>query len=401
MTDYAETVITTVSCPACESRRVKKAGKQNDQQRFRCNDCKKIFRNNGKVEGKSFGDEDIGIAVRHYYSGLSYKQIAEGMEDYHEVPEPGKATLYAWVSENTDKAVRIMQDYPATTGDHWVADEVMVRVAGEWHYHWNVMDSDTRYLLASHLSRSRNAKETTKVMQKALAAAHKPPTKITTDGYSGYPLAIKAVFPGVRHIVSEGIRARINNNLSERLQGTIRDRDVTLRGLDSVESGQHFLDGWQIHYNLIRKHEGLGFKTPGEAAKVEAPIKEWADVVRADVEVPKRKPKTRVRKDAPSKTWVGKKRRQRRRVKSEKQKKKHGVPKEQGWLMPMDKPLPVATTADRPAETRMHRAEAPRAVMPDMRLRTKPRPRPHHLQREMFGKQMRPIPARMRPRPAR
>ena len=88
---------------------------------------------------------------------------------------------------------------------------------------------------------------------------------------------------------------------------------------------------------------------------MEAPIKEWADVVRANVKVPKRKPTERVRKDAPSTDWVDKKRRQGRRVKSEKQQRKHGVLKEQQWLMPMDKPLPVAPTpvdtADRPAES--------------------------------------------------
>ena len=41
---------------------------------------------------------------------------------------------------------------------------------------------------------------------------------------------IRTAFPthGVKHVVSQGIRAVINNNLSERLQGTFRDRDKTL-----------------------------------------------------------------------------------------------------------------------------------------------------------------------------
>ena len=403
MAEFTETVTITVTCPACKGGQVKKVGKQNDQQRFRCRDCKKIFRNNGKVEGKMFGDEDVGIAVRHYYSGLSYKQIAEGMEDYLDVSEPGKATIYEWVVENTDKATQIMKDYLAHTGDHWVADEIMVRVGGEWCYHWNVMDYDTRYLLASHLSKRRTAREAMKVMQKALAAAHKPPSEITTDGYPGYPAAIRAVFPRAKHIISEGIRAPINNNRSERLQGTIRDRDITLRGMDCIETGQRFLDGWQVHYNLFREHEGVGSKTPGEAAKVESPLKEWADVVRADVEVPKHKPVPRVRKDAPAKDWVTKKRRQRRRRKAEKVNKANGVPKEQLWLLPKDKPLPIerpqadTVSVHKPAEMRV---KAPQAVMPDMQLRSKPKPRPHHFQREMFEQQWRPVPARMRPKPA-
>ena len=76
MAEYVETITITVNCPACESGRVGKIGVRNGQQRFRCRDCKKVFRNNGKADGKKFDAEQIGIAVRHYYMGLSYKQIA-------------------------------------------------------------------------------------------------------------------------------------------------------------------------------------------------------------------------------------------------------------------------------------------------------------------------------------
>ena len=51
------------------------------------------------------------------------------------------------------------------------------------------------------------------------------------------------MFPDAEHVQSDGIRAMINNNLSERLQGTYRQRTKTLRGLDNIESGQRYLDG--------------------------------------------------------------------------------------------------------------------------------------------------------------
>ena len=37
--------------------------------------------------------------------------------------------------------------------------------------------------------------------------------------------------------------ADINNDLSERLQGAYYSRIKTLRGLDSMETGQRYLDG--------------------------------------------------------------------------------------------------------------------------------------------------------------
>lgn len=100
--------------------------------------------------------------------------------------------------------------------------------------------------------------------------------------------------PDTTHVLSQGIRAEINNNRSERLQGTFRQRTKTLRGLENMETGQRYLDGWVLQYNLFREHESLGYKTPGEKARVNAPFTEWADVVRVataapPVDLPKRK----------------------------------------------------------------------------------------------------------------
>ncbi len=53
-----------------------------------------------------------------------------------------------------------------------------------------------------------------------------------------------------------------------------------MRGLDSRETGQRYLDGWALTYNLFRGHESIDDRTPGEAAKVKSPYAEWADVVR-------------------------------------------------------------------------------------------------------------------------
>ena len=88
------------------------------------------------------------------------------------------------------------------------------------------------------------------------------------------------MFPDAKHVQSNGIRAEINNNLSERLQGTYRQREKTLRGLDNMESGQRYLDGWTLTYNLFREHEGIDYQTPGEMAKVKVPFEQWEDVVK-------------------------------------------------------------------------------------------------------------------------
>ena len=54
----------------------------------------------------------------------------------------------------------------------------------------------------------------------------------------------------------------------------------------TVETAQQFLDGFAFTYNHIRDHMALKGKTPGEVAGMDVPFREWADVVRADIEVP-------------------------------------------------------------------------------------------------------------------
>ena len=170
-----------------------------------------------------------------------------------------------------------MQDYPADVGTLWVADEMQVKVGGKNLWHRNVMDVRTRCVLASRHTPNRDTRAAVAVMRKAAKAAQHPPKTIKTDRLGSYPTAVEDAFPDDKHVKSDGIRALINN-LSERLQGTYRQRTKTLRGLDNLESGQRYLDGWTLTHNLFRGHEGIDFQTPGEMASVNAPFTQWEDV---------------------------------------------------------------------------------------------------------------------------
>ena len=278
MAEFAD--IRTVNCPYCGNSKVVKNGRRDGYQRYRCKPCGKQFKHTGELHGRHAPSGRIGAAIRMFYSGMSYKQIAENLAERDDIPEPSKQTLYAWVKHYTDAAVEEMQSRPAQTGPEWVADEMQVRVGGENLWHWNVMDAKTRYVLATHLSPNRDTRATVAVMRKAAQAATAPPARIKTDRLGSYPPAIKAVFPETKHVPTDGIRALINNNLSERLQGTYRQRDKTLRGLDNIESGQRYLDGWTLTYNLFREDEGIDYQTPAEMAHVNAPFGEWEDVVK-------------------------------------------------------------------------------------------------------------------------
>jgi hypothetical protein len=69
------------------------------------------------------------------------------------------------------------------------------------------------------------------------------------------------------------------NNKMECLNGEIRQREKTMRGLKREDTP--ILKGYQIFHNYIREHEGLDGKTPAEACgiKVEGKNK-WLTLIR-------------------------------------------------------------------------------------------------------------------------
>ena len=89
----------------------------------------------------------------------------------------------------------------------------MVDVGGKKMWLWNVMDAETRYILASHLTPRRDAQAARVVLRKAALAADKPPETITTDKLRSYMPAVKDVLPEGQHIQSEGMRASVNTTI--------------------------------------------------------------------------------------------------------------------------------------------------------------------------------------------
>lgn len=110
-----------------------------------------------------------------------------------------------------------------------------------------------------------------------------------TDGLASYIKAIDDEFHTLKrdtiHVSNVGIRGKhfdrdyFDNNLVERLQGTIRERNKTQRGLKDEYSA--FIRGHQVYYNFIRPHGSLYGLTPAEVAGVDFNLgnKKWENLL--------------------------------------------------------------------------------------------------------------------------
>jgi len=87
--------------------------------------------------------------------------------------------------------------------------------------------------------------------------------------------------PRTEHVRIPNIRDRSNNNMVERLHGTIRQRNKVMRGLDDEATAQTMMDGMRIYYNFIRPHMALNGKTPAQKAKIDNDLSQnWLALIK-------------------------------------------------------------------------------------------------------------------------
>lgn len=115
------------------------------------------------------------------------------------------------------------------------------------------------------------------------------PMAVVTDGLRAYQDAIPKEFftlknPRTEHVRVPNIRNRSNNNMIERLHGTIRSRNKTVRGLKTKHTAETMMEGYRVYYNFIRPHMALNGKTPAEKSQIaELKTNKWQSLIRKSV----------------------------------------------------------------------------------------------------------------------
>lgn len=166
---------------------------------------------------------------------------------------------------------------------------------------WNLMDHETRYLLACRVSKARNAEDAQRPMQDAKSrTGGARPKAFITDSLASYVIAAKREFyendglpqnPHLRLPPLKNVPDRVhpNNNILERANGTVRERVKVMRGFDSAETAQGLLEGYRTYYNLLRPHMGLEGGFPALRAGIPVPTEgnRWMALIGAATGFPR------------------------------------------------------------------------------------------------------------------
>ena len=263
------------SCLFCKSKEIKKYGirhnKNYDIQRYVCQACHKTFSINIGFEKMKHDPKGITTAMQLYFSGESLRNVSKslkllGMDVTHQ-------TVYNWIKKYTGLMEKYLENIVPQVGDAWRADEVFIKVNGNLKYVFALMDDETRYLIAHEVADRKEGHDASTLFKKGKQVAQTKPKVLITDGLKSYGEAYRKEFWEMNrqkrtlHIEHIRLSGDMNNNKMERLNGEIRDREKTMRGLKKIDTP--ILKGYEIYHNYIRSHSALEGKTPSEACGVE------------------------------------------------------------------------------------------------------------------------------------
>jgi len=263
-----EPIENLTECIHCGSSNLKRDGLRKNKtgiiQKFYCRDCHHYFTFNIGFERMKHNPQAITSAMQLYFSGESLRNTQKslrllGVEVSHK-------TVFMWIK----KYVKLMKDYVENivpnVSDTWRADELYVKVKGDMKYLFALMDDETRFWIAQEVAETKDRHDVRALFSKAKFLMGKQPKNLVTDGLMTYSAGCMEVFSQAQHTRHIRFQGDMNNNKMERMNGEIRDREKTMRGLKTTNTPM--LSGYQLYHNYIRPHEGLEGKTPSEACGI-------------------------------------------------------------------------------------------------------------------------------------
>ena len=289
-----------ITCRICGSTNVSKDGFYKDTQYYLCKFCGSKFAGGKDCYPNMKYPKDLIIkTLTYYYNGMSYQNINRTFNNLNQINLP-KMTLWRWVTAFSKIANNYVLTLQPELSDVWVADETVIDIWGKHYWFWDIIDSETRFLIASHLSKTRMETDAEKLFTMAKLRSKTRPKVIITDKLGQYNKAFNHVFYSnlkenrVVHLKSEGFESEINTNLIERFHSTVKQRTKVMRDLKEKSSARIVMDGYMTHYNFFKEHDYLDGITPAEAGGINEGITNWGDLIDLALNILKQAPKVRM-----------------------------------------------------------------------------------------------------------
>ena len=263
-----------IVCKFCHSNNIVKNGTRKNVQYWLCKKCHRSFVNNYALPKMQYPTQTIAQAVNEYFNGNSLNNIRREIEITTKTL-PSISTLYRWILKLTETARSAVKNYHPHVSNKWIVDEKEILVNGKIYSFINVMDRETRFLLATKLFVGECVANTQALLAEAIEKAGKMPDEIITHRKSSDSIALiygNKIIPAREVVYDEP-----SENLLSIWYSMALDRLKPENGLDINTGTETILEGFAIHYNYIKLHPDIG-KTPSQASGIQTSFRSWFDI---------------------------------------------------------------------------------------------------------------------------
>jgi transposase-like protein len=197
---------------------VTKKGFVNKKQLYKCKDCGHHFFENGKFARMKTDKNLIVTALNLYYDGLSLRKAQRNLEQIFG-EKISQVTILNWIKKYSKLVKEFVTTLTPQLSGLWHEDETMLSCEGRNVWFWEMIDEDTRFLVASHISGTRTLEDTIAVFKQGYEQSKVRPRALFVDGSFVYETAFNKVFYTMRKdtrpelVQRVGIRARETNNI--------------------------------------------------------------------------------------------------------------------------------------------------------------------------------------------
>lgn len=156
-------------------------------------------------------------------------------------------------------------NFPAVYVDHiWTIDFIEDRTVHAVKFRsFNILDEYTRFFVGAHVARSHGSRSVQAFFAELFTTEGKPRFLRADNGreFIGKELAAWLADQGVTILFIEKASPQ-QNGFVERFHRSMRSEALNVEEFDSVLEARVVIGEWRELYNNVRRHRGLGMKTP-------------------------------------------------------------------------------------------------------------------------------------------
>ena len=277
-------------CPHCQSSRIVKDGNRKNlrgiTQRYLCEACDWRFVVDLGFSRMKASPQIITASIDLFYKGVSLRKITDHVRQFYNL-KVNCSTVLRWIQRYSELMDNYAKELVPQVSGKWHADETVENVNGKNRWLWNLLDSESRFLIASRLTKGRTDVDARNLFLDGLDRTNKAPQTIVTDGLVSYASAYDETlkYKGVKHIRKPRFIDLANNNRIERLHSTMRERTKVMRAFDNDDSASERMQGYRTYYNFLRPHMALNGQTPAQAANLDLDLRgnRWKSLIAQSV----------------------------------------------------------------------------------------------------------------------